>query len=83
MRNNAFLKMLAICAITFSFSYAQGQQSRCEMLSKRAKTNGNTLLVIALEGFGQFEEGTAEQLYTYQETGRGTLPVLSGAGADS
>lgn len=51
-------------------------QTRCQQVSNQAKTNGNKLLIIAFEGLSQYNDSAAQQLYHYQTTGKGPLPVL-------
>jgi hypothetical protein len=74
-------KIAAILAIALGCSLANAQsEERCEQLSRRAKTSGQTLLIVAFEGLWQYQDGPVQALYQYQATKTGYLPQLQGWG---
>jgi hypothetical protein len=51
-------------------------QPRCNQVSDSARRSGNKLLVIAFEGFGQYDQGLIDEVYLAQNFPRGRLPLL-------
>lgn len=73
------MKLMMVFLVVLGAIQANAE-SRCEEVSDLALRNGNKVLVLAFEGFNQYNEALVQQIYDYQASGRGEPPSLGDSG---